>query len=82
MHQAFLSKPPHTIYPEPDIKTDDLEDMSELERKLDQLDVKGIVEETKEKEEQEGMAIFASPSYWKETKSLKYNVGDLMNELD
>ena len=83
LHQAFLSKPPFTVYAEAEVnKIEDLEDMSELERKLDQLEVKGVVEEVKEKEEQEGMAIFASPSYWKESKSLKYNVGDLMNELD
>lgn len=82
LHQAFLSKPPFTVFEEPKNKLDELDDISDLERKLDQLEVKNVVEEVKEKEEREGMAIFASPSYWKETKTLKYNVGDLMNDLD
>jgi hypothetical protein len=45
LHQAFLSKPPFTVYAEAEVnKIEDLEDMSELERKLDQLEVKGVVE--------------------------------------
>lgn len=41
-----------------------------------------VVEQVNEKEQQEGMAIYSNANYWKNSKNLNYDIGDLMNDLE